>query len=77
MRSKQLSEHGKTFAQGGKGSPNKMFGQQSAGKAAPGHSGKIPTPAPGKRAAAGGPALGRDARSMPAKAAHTAPTKGK
>jgi hypothetical protein len=78
MKTKQLSEHGRTFAKGGKGSPNKMFGQQSAGKATPGRSGKTQAPAPDKRAAAGGPSLGRGARSMPAKAAHTAPpTKGK
>ena len=75
MRSKQLSEHGKAFAKGG---ADKMFGQQSAGKAKPAMTGKSQTPAPGAKSAKGGPPLGRSAVSKPAAAAHTAPpTKGR
>jgi hypothetical protein len=78
MKSKQLSEHGKAFAKGGKGIPNKMFAPQAAGKAASGVTGKIQGSAPGKRAAAGGPPIRGVSLSKPAAAGRTAPpTKGK
>jgi hypothetical protein len=71
MKSKLLSEHAAALAKGGKGSPNKMFGQQSAGKAASGRSGKIQSPAPGAKSARGGPQTSGVSLSTAAKPGRT------
>ena len=71
MRSKQSSEHGKAFAQGGKGSSNKMFKPQASGPARSGHTGKIQSPAPGAKSAKGGPQTRGASVSTPAKPGRT------
>jgi hypothetical protein len=63
---------GKIYAEGGSG---KMVRPQAAGPAKAGITGKIQSPAPGKRAAAGGPKTHGVAVSTPAKAGHTSPTR--
>jgi hypothetical protein len=58
------------FARGG---DDRMVKPQAAGPIKAGQTGKAQTPAPGKRAAAGGPPIRRGASSVPVKAGHTAP----
>jgi hypothetical protein len=74
MRSKQLSEHGTTFAKGGK---TAMHRQQAAGPAKPAVTGKAQTAAPGKRAASGGPKTHGVSVSKAAAAGRTGPVKGR
>jgi hypothetical protein len=68
-------QHGATYASGGN---DRMHKQQAAGPAKGGHSGKVQTPAPGKRAAAGGPRTTGHSASKSASPGRTAPpTKGR
>jgi hypothetical protein len=73
-KSKQKSEHPASF---GKGGPSHMFSPQAAGRATAGRTGKIQSPAPGKRAAAGGPPTRGASLSKPAAAGQTGPRKGR
>jgi hypothetical protein len=50
---KKSGQHAADLAKGGKGAANKMFGKQAAGKTTPGHTGKVPIAASGKRAPRG------------------------
>ena len=73
MQSKQKSERDKTFARGGDA---KMVRPQAAGPAAPARTGKTQTPAPGAKAAKGGPKTERGVSlAVPAAAGRTAPPK--
>jgi hypothetical protein len=56
-----------------KGGKDKMFGEQSAGPARPGQTGKNQTPAPGAKAAKGGGKVYVGGRSVPAKPGATGP----
>jgi hypothetical protein len=64
-------QRGARYAQGG---GDKMFKPQSAGPQKPGITGKNQTPAPGAKAARGGPRTTGHSVSAPAKAGHTAPS---
>ena len=57
-----------------KGGSKKMFSEQAAGAVKPGQTGKQPNPAPGKRAASGGPRTTGVSVSTPSKPGRTAPT---
>ena len=59
-----------SFAKGGK---DKMFKPQAAGAAAPARTGKIQSPAPGAKSAAGGPQQRGHSKSTPALAGHSGP----
>src|SRR5262245_21332913 len=62
-RWKRESQRGTTFARGGN---DRMFKEQAAGPAKPGQTGKNQSPAPGARAARGGPKVHAGGRSVPA-----------
>jgi hypothetical protein len=64
-----------SYAEGGTG---KMVRPQSAEQAKSGRTGKVQSPAPGKRAAAGGPKTSRDVSLVqPAKPGRTGAVKGR
>lgn len=65
---KQKSERDVQFAKGGN---TPMHSKQAAGAAKGGHSGKVQSPAPGAKAASGGPRTSGLSLSTPAKAGHT------
>jgi hypothetical protein len=54
-----------TFAKGGEGRANHMVKPQAAGPAKPGRVGKVETPAPGAKAAKGGPKTGGYGLALP------------
>jgi hypothetical protein len=56
-----------------KGGKDKMFGEQSAGPARSGQTGKNQTPAPGAKAAKGGGKVHVGGQSVPAKPGATGP----
>ena len=67
---KKEVERGARFAKGGS---TKMFKKQAAGPAKPARTGKIPTAAPGKRAAVGGKPPHVGGLSLPASPGRTGP----
>jgi hypothetical protein len=68
---KKSLQRGAAYASGGAGH---MVKPQASGPVRPGTSGKVPTPAPGKRAAAGGPKTSGHSLSVPAKGGRTGPS---
>jgi hypothetical protein len=58
-------------AAGAKGGSTHMLPKQAAGPAAPGRSGKIPSPAPGAKSAKGGPPTRGVSLATPAKPGRT------
>jgi hypothetical protein len=74
-RSKAERLRDRDFAEGG---TTRMAKPQAAGPVKPGRTGKVQSPAPGKRAAAGGPKTSRDVSlAVPAKPGRTAPVREK
>jgi hypothetical protein len=69
------AQHLIEFAEGGRGQTNKMFKPQAAGPVKPAITGKIQTPAPGARAAKGGPKNQGYGLALPAVGGHTAPVR--
>jgi hypothetical protein len=67
---KKSTQRAVDFAEGGS---RKMFSKQAAGPDKPGNTGKDQSPAPGARAAKGGPKNRGYGLALPAVGGHTAP----
>ena len=70
MKAKKSAMRDVAYARGG---ADRMFREQSAGKARPGITGKVQTPAPGAKAASGGPKTRGVSVVVPAVPGKTAP----
>jgi hypothetical protein len=74
---KTSGQHSTTFAKGGKGTANRMFGKQAAGPAKPATTGKAQTAAPGAKHAVGGKGRPAGGTAEPVKPGRTGPRPGK